>query len=181
MWPSTQKICGFLSLHLSLIRPDNFYRNTHLPFSSYEHLCFYNAMIFTLCEPILHICYRLYDTSIHNFNLFYNSSVFYICFFVVSYPEDDLKNRKMSEREWILCESVYFNTYAFYCIIYQFWLFLTFCWPCISHRCAGWEKTLFTQPVHRTATYRCNDTRCCIIQFWPPDDEHIALETCRGV
>jgi len=21
-----------------------------------------------------------------------------------------------------------------------------------------------------TATYRCDDTRCCIIQFWPPDD-----------
>ena len=26
--------------------------------------------------------------------------------------------------------------------------------------------------VHRTTTYRCDDTRCCIIQFWPPDDEH---------
>jgi len=24
-----------------------------------------------------------------------------------------------------------------------------------------------------TATYMCDDTRCCIIQFWPPDDEHI--------
>ena len=23
----------------------------------------------------------------------------------------------------------------------------------------------------------CDDTRCCIIQFWPPDDEHIVLET----
>ena len=28
--------------------------------------------------------------------------------------------------------------------------------------CTGWERT---QPVHRTATYRCDDTRCCIIQF----------------
>ena len=27
----------------------------------------------------------------------------------------------------------------------------------------------------------CDDTRCCIIQFWPPDDEHIVLETCRGL
>jgi len=27
-------------------------------------------------------------------------------------------------------------------------------------------------PAHRTATYRCDDTRCCIIQFLPPDDEH---------
>jgi len=31
---------------------------------------------------------------------------------------------------------------------------------------------LNAQPVHGTATYRCDDTRCCIIQFWPPDDEH---------
>ena len=23
----------------------------------------------------------------------------------------------------------------------------------------------FSQPVHRTATYRCDDTMCCIIQF----------------
>jgi len=39
--------------------------------------------------------------------------------------------------------------------------------------------------VHRlrdgTASYRCYDTRCCIIQFWPPDDEHIVHETCGGV
>ena len=27
----------------------------------------------------------------------------------------------------------------------------------------------------------CDDTKCCIIQFCPPDDEHIVLETCRGV
>jgi len=25
----------------------------------------------------------------------------------------------------------------------------------------------------------CDDTRCCIIQFWPPDGEHIVLETRR--
>ena len=35
--------------------------------------------------------------------------------------------------------------------------------------------------VHRTATYRCGDTRCCIIQFSPPDDEQMVLETCRGM
>jgi len=27
----------------------------------------------------------------------------------------------------------------------------------------------------------CEDTRCCIIQFWSPDDEHYVLETCRGI
>ena len=29
------------------------------------------------------------------------------------------------------------------------------------------------RPVHRTATYRCDDTRGCVVQFWPPDDEHL--------
>ena len=29
------------------------------------------------------------------------------------------------------------------------------------------------QVVHGTATYRCDDTRDCVVQFWPPDDEHL--------
>jgi len=40
--------------------------------------------------------------------------------------------------------------------------------------CTGWEKTTaLSQPVHLTATYRCDDTRGCVMQFWPPDDEHM--------
>jgi len=27
--------------------------------------------------------------------------------------------------------------------------------------------------VHETATYKCDDTRGCVMQFWPPDDEHM--------
>ena len=27
--------------------------------------------------------------------------------------------------------------------------------------------------VHETATYRCDDTRGCVMQFWPPDDERM--------
>jgi len=30
-----------------------------------------------------------------------------------------------------------------------------------------------SQPVHETATYRCDSTRGCVMQFWPPDDEHM--------
>ena len=30
-----------------------------------------------------------------------------------------------------------------------------------------------TFTVHRTATYSCDDTKDCIIQFWPPDDKHM--------
>jgi hypothetical protein len=27
-------------------------------------------------------------------------------------------------------------------------------------------------------TTECDDTGCCVIQFWLPDDDHIVLETC---
>ena len=30
-----------------------------------------------------------------------------------------------------------------------------------------------TRAHHQEVTYRCDDTRCCIVQFWPPDDEHV--------
>jgi len=42
------------------------------------------------------------------------------------------------------------------------------------------SHTVGGRPVDGTATYRCDDTKCCIIQFQPPGDEHIVLETCRG-
>ena len=30
------------------------------------------------------------------------------------------------------------------------------------------------RPVLGTATYRCDNTRgCIVVQFWPPDDEHM--------
>ena len=35
------------------------------------------------------------------------------------------------------------------------------------------EKRVLSQFVHGTATYKCDDTRGCIIQFCPPDDEHM--------
>jgi len=40
---------------------------------------------------------------------------------------------------------------------------------------------VLSQSVHGTVTYKCDDTRDCIIQFCPPDDEHMVLETCRGL
>jgi len=36
-----------------------------------------------------------------------------------------------------------------------------------------WYQRGLSQPVHETATYRCDDTRGCVMQFWPPDDEHM--------
>ena len=30
-----------------------------------------------------------------------------------------------------------------------------------------------SQPVHETATYMCDDTRGCVMQFWPPGDQHM--------
>ena len=41
------------------------------------------------------------------------------------------------------------------------------------HRLFRWPSGAQVQPVNRTTTYRCDDTRGCIVQFWPPDDEHL--------
>jgi len=49
-------------------------------------------------------------------------------------------------------------------VLYRLWYHHTDRWP----------------PVW-TTTYRCDSTRGCIIQFWPHDDEHIVLETCRSI
>ena len=38
------------------------------------------------------------------------------------------------------------------------------------------RQSSLSQPVHRTATYRCDDTRGCVMQFWPPDDEHMCTK-----
>ena len=35
------------------------------------------------------------------------------------------------------------------------------------------QTSPLSQPAHRTATYWCDDTRGCVLQFWPPDDEHM--------
>jgi len=34
-------------------------------------------------------------------------------------------------------------------------------------------QSVLSQPVHEMATYRCDDTRGCVMQFWPPDDKHM--------
>jgi len=60
-------------------------------------------------------------------------------------------------------------------VLYSIWYHHTCRWP------SGAQVEVLFQPVHRTATYRCDDTVCCMIQFLPPDDEHIVLETCRGI
>ena len=58
---------------------------------------------------------------------------------------------------------------------------LIICRSKLYYTASGIITTVGGSPVHRTATYRCDDTRCCIIEFWPPGDEHIVLETCRGM
>jgi len=51
---------------------------------------------------------------------------------------------------------------------------------CFEHMwsSSGGENSI-TQPlvssrlVHERVTYRCDDTRGCGMQFWPPDDDHM--------
>ena len=42
----------------------------------------------------------------------------------------------------------------------------------VSSTCAHRQEVL-SQPVHGTATYKCDDTRGCIVKFWSPDDVHM--------
>jgi len=60
--------------------------------------------------------------------------------------------------------------------------FLTFCWPCISVYISVFNQLdaqnlfhnkFYFMPLHVSSTYRCDDTRGCVMQFWPPDDEHM--------
>jgi len=48
-------------------------------------------------------------------------------------------------------------------VLYSIWYCHTCRWPSgaqVEGRLVG-----ISQPVHRTATYRCDNTRCCLIQF----------------
>ena len=51
--------------------------------------------------------------------------------------------------------------------------------PCAHHQevkivlYSIWYHHTVSQPVHETATYSCDDTRGCVMHFWPPDDEHM--------
>ena len=51
---------------------------------------------------------------------------------------------------------------------YNLWYHHIYMWPSRAQVERG-----LSQHVHRTATYRCDDTRDCVVQFWPPDDEHL--------
>ena len=51
-------------------------------------------------------------------------------------------------------------------VLYSLWYHHTYRWP----SGAQVERGL-SQHVHRTATYRFDDTRDCIVKFFPPDDE----------
>jgi hypothetical protein len=42
--------------------------------------------------------------------------------------------------------------------LHNLWYHHTYRWPSLAQ-------------AHGTATYRCDDTKGCVMQFWPPDDE----------
>ena len=54
-------------------------------------------------------------------------------------------------------------------------------WPSGAQIDRELVQPVFSQPVYRTATDWDDDTRCCINTIRPPDDEHVMLETCRGL
>jgi len=50
-------------------------------------------------------------------------------------------------------------------VLYSLWYHHNYRWPSRAH--------IAKQPVHQTATYRCDDTRGCVLQLWLPDDDHM--------
>jgi len=55
-------------------------------------------------------------------------------------------------------------------VLYSIWYRHTCRWP------SGAQSSLNLCTGRPPA--ECDDTRCCIIQFWPPDDEHSELQKC---
>ena len=55
--------------------------------------------------------------------------------------------------------------------LHSLWYHHTYRWL----SCAQVERGP-SHPVHKTTTCRCDDTRGCVMQFWPPDDEHMCLK-----
>ena len=53
-------------------------------------------------------------------------------------------------------------------VSHSLWYHHTYRWPSGAQ-----VERVLSHPVHETATYRCDNTRGCVMQFWPPDDEHI--------
>ena len=56
-------------------------------------------------------------------------------------------------------------------VLYRLWYHHTYRWQSRAQ-----VERVLSQPVRGTATYRCDDTRDCIVQFWPPDNEHLCLK-----
>ena len=63
-------------------------------------------------------------------------------------------------------------------VLYSLWYHHTYRWPSGAQIERGLNGThafhpVLSQSVHRMATYRCDDTRDCKIQFCPPNDGHM--------
>jgi len=56
--------------------------------------------------------------------------------------------------------------------LHSLWYHYTYRWPSRAQVETGLNQSSL-KPVHEMATYRCDDTRGCVVQFWSPDDEHM--------
>jgi len=52
--------------------------------------------------------------------------------------------------------------------LHSLWYHYTYRWPSRAQ-----VERILSQPVYEKATYRCDDTRGCVMQFWLPDYEHM--------
>ena len=53
----------------------------------------------------------------------------------------------------------------------------------VSSTCAHRQEAkivLYSLWYHHTEVFQCDDTRGCIVQFWPPNDEHMCSKHLRA-
>ena len=114
-------------------------------------------------------------------SLFHNSNVFGSCIIHILYTEcaKIKKNNSCAKRLTNLMHKILFYNKFIICL-YMFYMFRALCahhqevkielYSIWYHHTCRWPsgeqvERVLSQPVHRTATYRCDDTRCRITQF----------------
>ena len=164
---------------INLLTPNDHYSGRAAPLNSKRCILYiYPTNIGT--EYFEHGIYSPFF-FLQNAVLFHNSKEFGSCIIHILYTEcaKIKKNNSCAKRLTNLMHKILFYNKFIICL-YMFYMFRALCahhqevkielYSIWYHHTCWWlsgaqvERGL-SQPAHQTATYRCDDTRCCIIQF----------------
>jgi len=116
--------------------------------------------------------------------IYFKLSVFNVSLTVplsIIFVIDQLMHKFVHYNKFIICLYMFRALCAYHqevkIVLYSIWYHHTCRWPSGAQVERGPSLNLCTGRL----TTECDNARCCIIQFWSPDDEYIVLETCRGI